>query len=145
MEVPRGFGVFGEDFGKEDVDNEDETKVRIQLVDLSKRTLCCAVFRIGKQCVCLLLLEGDGFCQYRSPKGPPPSWKGSLPGPHLRYPSVPAGSKRVSGPGASQHGVVGEGRQVLRHAGANLILSSLALLEDILSKLRVYTRSLSRS
>jgi hypothetical protein len=63
------------------VDNEDEPKVRIQLVDLSKRTLCCAVFRIGKQCVCLLLLEGDGFCQYRSHKGPPPSWKVHSPGP----------------------------------------------------------------
>ena len=41
-----GFGVFGEDFGKEDEDDEDEVKVPIQLVNLTKRTLCCAAFGI---------------------------------------------------------------------------------------------------
>jgi hypothetical protein len=70
-----GFGVFGEDFGKEDEDEDDEVKVPIQLVNLSKRTLCCAAFGIGKQRVCMLPLDGDGFCQYRSHKGPPSSWK----------------------------------------------------------------------
>jgi len=75
-----GFGVFGEDFGKEDEDDEDEVKVPIQLVNLTKRTLCCAAFGIGKQRVCMLPLDGDGFCQYRSHKGPPASWKAHAPG-----------------------------------------------------------------
>ena len=72
--------MFGEDFGKEDEDDKDEAKVQIQLVNLSKRTLCCAPFGIGKQRVCVLPLDGDGFCQYRVHKGPPASWKAHAPG-----------------------------------------------------------------